>query len=122
MTIRALTAADRAALAGFTCARLGEAWADAVQETIRKDLVDHIASGDVSALGLFDDEGALCGVAAWRIYDVMPPVLCRSDIVAVAVRKRRKGYCRVSRRPSSTTPERRVLSPFPRSSTGTTRR
>jgi GNAT superfamily N-acetyltransferase len=95
VTIRALTAADRAALAGFTCARLGEAWADAVQETIRKDLVDHIASGDVSALGLFDDEGALCGVAAWRIYDVMPPVLCRSDIVAVAVRKRGKGYGRV---------------------------
>lgn len=94
MTVRALTAADRAALAGFTCARLGEAWAEAVQETIRKDLVDHIASGAVSALGLFDDEGALCGVAAWRTYDVMRPVLCRSDIVAVAVRERRKGYGR----------------------------
>lgn len=92
MTIRALTAADRAALAGFTCARLGEAWAETMQETIRHDLADQIAAGIALAVGLFDQGGALCGVAAWRIYDVMPPVLCRSDIVAVAVRERRKGY------------------------------
>ncbi|MGH9228631.1 MAG: GNAT family N-acetyltransferase [Acidimicrobiales bacterium] len=94
MTIRALTAADRAALAGFTCARLGEAWAEAVQETIRHDLADQLAAATVSAVGLFDEDGVLCGVAAWRIYDVMPPVLCRSDIVAVAVRQQRKGYGR----------------------------
>jgi GNAT superfamily N-acetyltransferase len=94
VTIRALTAADRTTLAVFTCARLGEAWAEAVQEAIRKELADQLASGTVSALGLFDQDGALCGAAAWRIYDVMPPVLCRSDIVAVAVRERRKGYGR----------------------------
>jgi GNAT superfamily N-acetyltransferase len=94
VTIRALTAGDRAVLGDFSCARIGEAWAEAVQETIRNDLADQIAAGDVSALGLFDQNGALCGVAAWRIYDVMPPVLCRSDIVAVAARERRKGYGR----------------------------
>jgi GNAT superfamily N-acetyltransferase len=94
VTIRALTAADRATLAGFTCARLGEAWAEAVQETIRHDLADQLAAGATSAVGLFDQDGALCGVAAWRIYDVMPPLLCRSDVIAVAVRHRRKGYGR----------------------------
>ena len=48
----------------------------------------------MSAVGLFDENGALCGVAAWRVYDVMPPVLCRSDIVAVALRHQRRGYGR----------------------------
>jgi GNAT superfamily N-acetyltransferase len=94
VTIRALTAADRTALAGFTCARLGEAWGEAVQETIRHDLADQLAAGTASAVGLYDADGVLCGVAAWRIYDAMAPVLCRSDIVAVAVRERRKGYGR----------------------------
>ena len=94
MTIRRLTAADRGALARFTCARPAEPWAEAVQETIRTDLADQLASGGVSAAGLFDDSGALRGVAAWRIYDVAPPVLCRGDIVAVTVRDRRKGYGR----------------------------
>jgi hypothetical protein len=42
-------------------------------------------------VGLFDEDRRLCGVAAWRIYDVTPPVLCRSDIVAVAVREQRQG-------------------------------
>ena len=87
MTIRALTSADRQALAVFTCARLGEPWAEAVQDAIRNDLADQVASGDVSAMGLFDQGGALCGVAAWRIYDVTLPALCRGDIVAVAVRE-----------------------------------
>ena len=78
----------------FTCARPGEPWAEAVQETIRTDLIDQVESSGVMAVGLFDDGGALRGVAAWRIYDVAPPVLCRGDIVAVAVRDRRKGYGR----------------------------
>jgi GNAT superfamily N-acetyltransferase len=94
VTIRALTSADREALAVFTCARLGEPWAEAVQDAIRNDLADQVASGDVSAMGLFDQGGALCGVAAWRIYDVTLPALCRGDIVAVAVREQRKGYGR----------------------------
>lgn len=48
MTIRALTAADRTALASFTCARLGEPWAEAVQDEIREDLADHIVAVAVS--------------------------------------------------------------------------
>jgi GNAT superfamily N-acetyltransferase len=94
VTIRALTADDRASLTSFTCARLGEPWAEAVQTTIRNDLADQLTSGDVSAMGLFEPGGALCGVAAWRIYDAIPPVLCRADIVAVAQSERRKGYGR----------------------------
>lgn len=94
MTIRALTSEDRAALAVFICARLGEPWAEAVQFAIQNNLADQVASGDVSAVGLFDRSDVLCGVAAWRISDVMPPVLCRADIVAVAVSEQRKGYGR----------------------------
>lgn len=92
MTIRPLTAADRELLAAFTCARIGEAWTEAVQEVVRHDLTDQLLAGRVSAVGLFDENDALCGVASWRIYDVIPPVLCRSDIVAVALRHQRKGY------------------------------
>jgi GNAT superfamily N-acetyltransferase len=93
--IRGLTPADRPALESFSCARLGEPWAEAVQHAIRTDLPAQLAAGLVSAVGLFDDgAGMLCGVAAWRTYDVITPVLCRADIVAVAVRERRKGYGR----------------------------
>lgn len=94
MTIRPLAAADREALAAFTCARLGEPWAEVVQEAIRHELIGQVMSGGVSAVGLFDPGGDLCGVAAWRIYDTMPPILCRADIVGVAIRERRRGHGR----------------------------
>jgi ribosomal protein S18 acetylase RimI-like enzyme len=91
VTIRALTGADRAALARFTCARLGEPWAEAIQQAIRSHLADQVACGAMSALGLFEGD-VLHGVAAWRIPNTQPPVLCRSDIIAVAIRARRQGY------------------------------
>jgi ribosomal protein S18 acetylase RimI-like enzyme len=94
VTIRSLTSDDRDCLTDFTCARLGEPWGEAVQHAIRNDLVDQVEKGDVSAVGLFDQDGLLCGVAAWRISDVMPPILCRADIVAVAVGQQGKGYGR----------------------------
>ena len=95
MTLRPLTAADRSLLAGFTCSRIGEPWTEAVQHTIRHELAPQIATGVVTAVGRFDQDGRLCGLAAWRIYDVVPPVLCRGDIVAVAIGQQRKGHGRV---------------------------
>lgn len=93
-TIRELDGADRDALAVFTCALLGKPWAQAVQDAIRHDLADQIASGDIAAVGLFGHDGALSGIAAWRVPGGVAPVLCRGDIVAVAVHERRKGYGR----------------------------
>jgi Phage integrase family len=49
VTIRALTAADRAALAGFTCARLGEAWADAGTTSTRIPVAWRSAAGGSKA-------------------------------------------------------------------------
>lgn len=94
MEIRALTDADRPALAAFSCERIGEPWSGAIQETVREDLPGQIAAGVVEAVGLFDDVGVLCGVAAWRIYDLASPVLCRGDIVAVAIGNQGRGYGR----------------------------
>jgi hypothetical protein len=91
--MRELTAADRAALETFTCARVGQAWAEAVQRVIREDLPTQIDLGEVSAVGLFDDHGSLCGVAAWRIHSSqVTQTLCRSDVIAVAIGHQRKGY------------------------------
>lgn len=85
MTIRDLTLDDRAALARFTCARIGQPWTELVQSVVRNELANQLEKGHVSAVGLFDDAGGLLGVAAWRVHDTMSPVLCRGDIVAVAV-------------------------------------
>jgi GNAT superfamily N-acetyltransferase len=92
--LRALTADDRGSLASFTCARLGEPWTEAVQQAVREHLADDVAEGRVSAVGLFEDDGALRGVAAWRVHYASQPVLCRGDVVAVAVRSQRRGYGR----------------------------
>jgi hypothetical protein len=60
---------------------------------IREDLPDQIDSGEVSALGLFDHDGTLCGVAAWRIHaSPVTPTHCRSDVIAVAIGHQRQGH------------------------------
>jgi len=46
-------------------------------------------------VGLFDESGQLQGVAAWRIHRVSQPVLCRGDIVAVAIGAQRNGFGRL---------------------------
>lgn len=92
MQIRPLGEADRTALTTFACARLGEPWAEAVQQSIRDDLSDELAEGRISAVGLFEDT-RLCGVAVWRIFPGTP-ILCRAYTIAVAVGAQRKGYGR----------------------------
>ena len=64
-----------------------------IEEMVRRDLVGEIASGQVSAVGLWEGD-ELCGVAAWRIYDADPLILCRGILIAVANSHRRKGYGR----------------------------
>jgi hypothetical protein len=39
-----------------------------------------------------DADGELRAVAAWRVFDAMPPILCGSVLVAVGNQYRRNGY------------------------------
>ncbi len=95
MLLRPLTVDDQLPLEQFTCARLGEPWTEVIQETVRDHLSDQIAAGRISALGLFDNHAALRGVAAWRITELTQDwVVCRVDVIAVAVGTQRQGYGR----------------------------
>lgn len=94
MEIRALTKDDRTAIEAFTCARPGQPWTEDVEEEIRQNLTDQVESGEVSAVGIFDDEGSLRGVAAWRVRVWDGRVDCRGDTVAVAIASQGQGYGR----------------------------
>lgn len=58
---------------------------------VRENLVHELSSGNVTAIGLWDDQ-RLCGVAVWKVFDAAR--LCKGILVAVANGHRRKGYGR----------------------------
>jgi ribosomal protein S18 acetylase RimI-like enzyme len=91
-SIRALTPADREALASFSCRGYGEPWAELVEGMVREDLADALAVPGVEALGSWVGP-QLCGVVVWRI-DGSGPVLCRGILLAVANGHRRRGHGR----------------------------
>jgi GNAT superfamily N-acetyltransferase len=90
--IRDLTVEDRAALESFDCRDFREPWTNEIEETIRERLVGSVASGDLTAIGLFTGD-RLHGIAVWRIDRGDPPV-CHSILVALQMGSYRKGYGR----------------------------
>jgi RimJ/RimL family protein N-acetyltransferase len=89
ITFRRLDTSSRAALEVFACRDFSQPWTDVVEEVVRGQLADELAHGTVAALGAFDDDQRLVGVAAWKPPDergIVQNVVC-----AVAFGFQRRG-------------------------------
>ena len=75
---------DTEALAGFECWSFGEPWTAVVQEQIRGQLPEAIATGAANGIGIWSDGGQLLGVAAW-LRDAQQPERALIPVLAVAV-------------------------------------
>lgn len=89
--VRPVTAADRDALARFSCRSLAHPWTDEVERTIHQ-LTDELELTDsLVARGVWDG-GELLAIAVWRI--IPQSSLCQSLALAVQTGHRRLGYAR----------------------------
>jgi hypothetical protein len=93
--VRPVTAADREALARFSCRSLAHPWTDEVETTIHH-LADELEMTDsLVARGIWDGADLL-GVVVWRM--VPTASLCQSLVLAVQTGHRRRGYARTLKR------------------------
>lgn len=89
--LRSITAADRTALARFSCRSWGEPWTDEVEATIH-GLADELEqSAALNARGLWAGD-QLVAVVVWRV--VPGTSLCQSLVLAVQTGHRGRGYAR----------------------------
>jgi hypothetical protein len=90
--VRPVTAADRHALARFSCRSLAHPWTDEVETTIHH-LADELELTDsLVARGVWAG-GDLLGIVVWRM--VPQTSLCQSLVLAVQTGHRRRGYARM---------------------------
>ena len=95
VVVRALTVDDLPLLAAFACARLDEPLTEVVQRDVRQHLAADVTQGRLVALGLFEDDGQLRGVAAYQRRSLSAGPIFRTEVVAVAVGGQRRGYGRM---------------------------
>jgi GNAT superfamily N-acetyltransferase len=77
-------------LEGFHCALIWDRPSGIIEEMIRQHLTDALSTGTAHGVGLWDDNGELCGIAAWRINEDA----WHCAVLAVRPDARRQGHGR----------------------------
>lgn len=93
-TIRRLTGADSASLRRFDCG-VTTPWARALRDDINEYLPEVLAAGELEGLGVWDDDGTLAAVAAFKIRTLSTlRIECLCPMLAVHGERQNQGLGR----------------------------